>query len=343
MKTKLTLLTLLIFVAVGVKAQNLIAVQHVGKPTFYTKLPDAITGALAGDTVYIPGGSYPAIAIGKKLYLIGVGHNPDSTNVTYRTIIASITLNTGADNGLISGVEASTITINSNLTGNIFSRCNIGEIYGVPGFVFTNFSIVENILGYIILPGTNHSINNNIITGLVYSGGNISPITNCILRNNLFLNPGVNGQFYTDYTLNTSYCTIENNIFENSSLNYSGSNDVLNNNVNVGSNGFSGNDSQGSGNFLAGVNLSTIFPTYSASIVSASADGIYTINFNLPTGSPYKNAGRDGTDIGLYGGVFPWKPGSVPFNPHFQSVKVSPQTDSSGNLKVQITVAAQNN
>lgn len=93
---------------------------------------------------------------------------------------------------------------------------------------------------------------------------------------------------------------------------------------------------QGSGNFITNqIPLSSIFVNYSTS------NGIYTNNFHLVPGSPFANAGRDGTDIGIYGGTFPWKEGSVPFNPHFQTFIVGPTTNSTGNLPVNIKVAAQ--
>ena len=75
-----------------------------------------------------------------------------------------------------------------------------------------------------------------------------------------------------------------------------------------------------------------------------SGENVYRENFNLPSNSPYKNAGADGTDIGIYGGAFPWKEGSVPFNPHYQTIKIDPKTDpATGNLKVEIKVKAQDN
>jgi hypothetical protein len=334
MKTKLTLLTCLIIAAIGAKAQNLITVQHAGTPKFYTKLPDAITGALAGDTILIPGGGFDGITINKRLYLIGVGTNPDSTSVTART---SITLTTGADNGVITGISSQqNIYTNADITGYTISRCNVAGIAQQAG-TLNGFTISENIMNDLSINGGNHRVYNNIFTYVV-------SINNSIIRNNLFLFGNVT---FNTTALNADNCIIENNILEydayNGYSNFTGDNNLLNNNTNVGANGLTGNNNQGNNNFITTTPLTikAIFPTYDANTING--DGIYKANFNLPAGSPYKNAGRDGTDIGIYGGVFPWKPGSVPSNPHFQSLKVAPQTDSSGNLKVQITVAAQSN
>ena len=102
------------------KGQNLIAVQNGGMPTFFTTLQIAVESAQSGDTIYLPGGSFEAINIGKKLHLVGVGHNPDSSKVTARTIIPSIGLSTGADNGSLSGIYFPyTINYNGNTIPNV--------------------------------------------------------------------------------------------------------------------------------------------------------------------------------------------------------------------------------
>jgi hypothetical protein len=66
-------------------------------------------------------------------------------------------------------------------------------------------------------------------------------------------------------------------------------------------------------------------------------------DYKLKTTCPGKNAGTDGSDIGIYGGNYPWKEGGVPFTPHYQFKKVNGTTNSSGNLPIQIKVKAQDN
>jgi len=80
---------------------------------------------------------------------------------------------------------------------------------------------------------------------------------------------------------------------------------------------------------------STIFVNQSGNSFS------YDDDYHLQSTCPGKNAGRDGTDIGIYGGASPWKEGSIPFNPHIQTLNISPVTNSSGNLNVNIQVEAQ--
>ena len=69
-------------------SQNLIAVQNGNTPAFYTVLDSAIIHAQNGDTVYIPGGTFSLnVPVTKSLHIIGVGHNPDSTLATGKTVI----------------------------------------------------------------------------------------------------------------------------------------------------------------------------------------------------------------------------------------------------------------
>jgi hypothetical protein len=67
----------------------------------------------------------------------------------------------------------------------------------------------------------------------------------------------------------------------------------------------------------------------------------YAHDYHLQPTCPGKNAGTDGTDIGIYGGSHPWKEGSIPFNPHIQYKTISGSTDENGNLNVNIKVSGQ--
>lgn len=317
-------------------AQNLIALQTNGVSTFYTNLPDALTNAQNGDTIYLPGGSFDAITISKRLHVIGVGHHPDSTNVTARSIVKGITINSGADNGSISGITLNNnaITFMADLNGFTITRCLLSgglNFYNDPNI--SNISISENLLGTTILQGSNFSnfsMNNNIVIGQV-------GIDKSTIKNNIFLYFNVYG--YNGYPLKSNNCVIENNFFV-AYLDRNSSNCIYRNNVGGGVNGEDSYGNQGSNNYRDNGTLESIFINYYPA-TTLIGESIYKADFHLKPDSPYKNAGRDGTDIGIYGGAFPWKAGSIPANPHFQSLKVRPTTDSNGNLNVKIKVAAQ--
>ncbi|KAF0130023.1 MAG: hypothetical protein FD155_1809 [Bacteroidetes bacterium] len=328
-------------------SQNLIAVQNGGNPNFYIDINAAITNALPGDTIYLPGGSFSlSIPINKELHLVGVGSHPDSTSATNRTIIGGpIYLETGADYGSITGCYINVYCysgcgpcfyVNGTIIQYLITRC-----YFHSGIMFdaeaSNFLIINNIIGSygqgclyggsysIQLKGSNHLVANNLILASIsdFNAGNL-------YKNNIFL-----------YT--TQWCSIlnsvnnsefDNNIFCGSRG--SASNCLANNNLGGFSNGIDGQNNQGINNYtISDPPLDSIFVSYTSPGWSFNND------FHLRANSPYINAGRDGTDIGIYGGAFPWKDGSIPLNPHFQTVQIAPTTDSTGNLNVNIKVAAQ--
>jgi Pyruvate/2-oxoacid:ferredoxin oxidoreductase delta subunit len=151
---------------------------------------------------------------------------------------------------------------------------------------------------------------------------------NCIIRNNIF-----HSGYYSNpnnYTVSDLYNSIiENNIFINAPTVltiYNGINCIIRNNM------YSEN---------------TIWYIYCPgctilnNLISYNIYDIFYNGFHLNPLSPGINAGTDGTDIGIYGGLYSWKDGSIPFNPHIQQKTISGTTDNNGNLNVNIKVEAQ--
>lgn len=344
MKELFQMIIILIFSYFNTSAQQLIVVQSGSNNLFYNNLDTAIKYSRNGDTIYLPGGSFSlSTGIDKRLTIVGVGHNPNSTMATDRTIInGRLTINTGADNGSVTGVYFSPtyayfnlgqIFFNSNVKGYSISRCHIsGGISNGQNTDVQNILIFENVIGSgnsfsISLNSPNQYISNNIILSRVH-------VHNSLLQNNIFL--FYNSNVYSPYSLYSSNCTVENNIFYvfSSSENR---NSIFRNNINGGVNGVDGNGNQGNTNF-AQVSIDTIFINY-----NHSSGWSYSSNFHLRNNSPYHNAGTDATDIGIYGGTFPWKEGSIPFNPHISSKNIDAQNDPNGNIRVRIKVKAQSN
>jgi len=311
-------------------AQGLIAVQNGNNVSFYTQVTAAVTAANRGDTIFIPGGSWSIgeLNINKTLHIIGVGHNPDSTQVgVYTYLSGSIYLQQGCSHGSLSGLYISQSVRNNSATDTIVNfsivRCRIG------GSMFLdNFSmglIAENIIEFQVANNylaKDNSFISNIFTSNV---GQFGPGNN--FKNNLLLSSS-----YTAWTF--SDCLFENNIIFSDRFVDPMTNCVFQNNLFVYNISFPIGTNLGSSNIVN--------QTRESIFVNQSGDSFdYTQDYQLKPDSPGKKAGRDGTDIGIYGGAYPWKEGSIPANPHFQSIKIGPKTDNSGNLNVKIKVAAQ--
>jgi hypothetical protein len=361
MKSFLLFLLLLLAAGSSLSAQNLIAIQNGDTPTFYTNLDSAIVHAQNGDTIYIPGGIFNINRqINKRIYIIGIGHNVNYSSATgYTLLTGDILLQKGASGGLITGAYISgAIRYGRNdyasnsgdslmdVDDFIISRCNISYIllYSTSQGCFgsnllaSNNLFIENIIrgNSTLSNSTNHKFYNNIIQGTVRQ------VDQCILKNNIFLYSG-DGTNNNSPIIAPSNCIIENNIFfgpkafSRQYLCYyykDMNNDIINNNLfleNITS--FCGT-CYGYNNIINQLDTS-IFINHTGNSFNYSND------YHLKSDSPGKFAGKDGTDIGIYGGSFPWKEGSIPFNPHYQEVQIAPQTDNQGNLNVKIKVSAQ--
>jgi hypothetical protein len=320
----------------AVNAQAFIALEHNGTSVFYTMLDSAITYAQNGDIIYIPGGVYHLnISISKQIHIVGVGHNPDSTTATNITYLAGeVFLLTGAGGGSLTGLYmfdgiSFGSSANNDLVSNYsISRCNFNTL-GLGSHSGNNV-ISENVIrsNINLSDASNNAFYNNIINNA--SGGSQNTFKNNIflntiycgsslIENNIFIAiPSFHGYGCSPYCCNCGYSIFQNNLFVE--------------NITGGYGSFQGVCTTIIGNNQAANN---IFVNQSGYIFNYSHD------YHLLPDSPGKNAGNDGSDIGIYGGTFPWKEGSVPYNPHIQHKEISGSTDPAGNLNINIQVQAQ--
>ena len=332
---KLVIILLALVVDTGSSfAQNLIAVQNGGSPTFYEELPAAIEAAKSSDTIYIPGGtwnpsSYNHFIINKSLHIVGTGHNPASSQAGgICKLNGDFLIAEGSGNGSLTGVlvtgyisfsgYATTKVSNYSLT-----RCRINGTVTLS-YNFTRFVISENVFDDRVYGGgaTDNSFSNNIFAGWVGDFSN-----NNKFKNNIMMSTT------SSSANNFSLCFFDNNIiFAGAKL--GAANCVFNNNLFVDNVSFPLGTNPGYNN-IVNQTQSSIFVTQSSNTFN------YTQDYHLQATCPGKNAGKDGTDIGIYGGAFPWKEGSIPFNPHFETIQINSKTDANGDLNVNVKVAAQ--
>jgi hypothetical protein len=335
MKSFITVVALTLSV-VSISAQGLIAVQGGGAPSFYTQLSDAVTNAQAGDTIYLPGGSFGDITLSKQLTIIGVGHHPDSTVATGRTVLSSLYITIGADNSFIIGVFVDgTISSDGNASGIRISRCYLNQGIVFYGGQCSNWIISENWIGtystfffgtmfsYSLL--SSGSSSDFLVTNNIFANA-INGISFSEISNNIFLDGSISG----------SYLVLRNNVVHNGvDLANSMSHSQFYNNLNSGVNGGpTGSGNTGAGNYLDNVELQGVFINY------ASGNTFYQNDFHVVNPA---YLGQDGTPVGIYGGVFPWKDGSLPFTPHISSKAINATTNPDGSLHINITVKAQDN
>lgn len=346
---KSLLLTTFLFLGFISMAQYKFAVQGASGSQFYSSIELAYTNASSGDTIYIPGGAFNLsgglLTVDKEIHLVGVGHYPDSTQATnYSYLNGTIRLITGSDNSSVTGIYLNGyINLGSSSTSQdvdqiTITRCNVDNIqlgYSVSAnnSSSTGHLIQENVIRHMIYVNSTQNVliqNNIIISAITGFNGNI------LVKNNVFINSyGCPG-----YNINGTGGVFENNVFYADNYGCSGSpihyatSCTFTNNLFAYPLTFPYGTNIDAGN-ITGVNPSDIFVNHTGTTFE------YNYDYHLSPASGGQNAGVDGTDIGIYGSSNPYKEGAVPFNPHIIEQMIDSQTNSNGEINVQIKVGAQ--
>jgi hypothetical protein len=305
-----------------------------GSTTVYRSFDSVVANYMAGDTIYLPGGTFQVggVIFTKRVFLYGAGHYPDSAAATGRTVLnGDIRITGNASQSMFQGFYLSgdfnlgTDAANSNVKGLVIQRCNFNAItfsaHGSYNSLAENILLMQNVIrtNIDVRFAKDLLIENNFINGTLYStNGSVK------LANNIFFGNG-----YTLYYV--SSVLFENNIFyQTNSFQYSSGSNSFRNNIFRLESPLIGSDI-GEQNLFSITNLfiqpSTVFD--------------YGIDYHLAAGSPARGAGIAGTDCGIFGGARPYKEAAVPANPHVRSKTISDNTNGTGQLQVQATVVAQ--
>ncbi|HQW86370.1 MAG TPA: right-handed parallel beta-helix repeat-containing protein [Flavobacteriales bacterium] len=321
-----------------------IVVQGTGAPQVFTSIYDAVAGAQPNDKLYFSGGTFLAdsgLTLTIPLHFIGAGIHPDSTSVTTPTIL---TTNGNADFTFTTGASGSSFTgIRFNPGGEIY--------YGIDGtdddpvdmlFERCTFKFVR--LGWVEPSTSSSTFNECIFYDGIYASGGAATIDRSVVQGgplNIFRPSGL--IMSNSVILGQRLQNSQNAIVQNCVFTYAGaplwqvSGVQITNCIINGAGMFS--------NSGGNTETNTIYSQTPAMTFVSETDGAYqfTDDLHLLPGSPGIGAGNDGTDIGLYGTSSPYKPGNVPYNPHFRNATIAPATNPDGTLPVNIRVAAQPN
>jgi hypothetical protein len=296
--------------------------NNPNRPAQYDNITAAIAAASAGDTIYIHGSqfNYPDFTITKRLVVVGAGYNSNN-QFALATRVGTITLTRtvsveNASGSSISGFHANAIVptgalpvTDITITRNRIDsqvRTSSGSVKCSDWLIYNNI-ILQLYLGNdgsgpTFTSATNILVQNNIITGFIIDGSSAS----ILVDHNLFVNAGLGTMYYatisnnffvrssgTIFSSNVSFCTFNNNFSNLSTITT----------VAPGTSFLNGNNT-GSGNISPAAN-----PFISvADIASFSLIG----NYRVLAGSAADNGATDGSDIGIYGGTYPFPSGGAP-------------------------------
>ncbi len=319
MKSKLFFFCLFMMSAFMCYAQDIAVQSPSNTTTIYNDLNKALINAPAGSTVFLPSGLMPisdTVKIQKKLIIIGVGHRLD-TEGGNTTIGGNIQFYKGADGSSLMGCYVTGNVNLANADGNVdnflMRYCNINSLQVGN----------DKCLGIII--------NQNYIRN-EHTGGN-SPIqfTNNVLNTikdvtgGLVANNVIRHQVWWGWSsplMNINSTLIKNNIIIDAySIQHTTfSNCIISNNMLTGAWG---------DNTAIVTDWNEIFARYDLGV-----NPLCDYHLKGPLG---KNAGTDGTDIGIYGGTGFSDTGLPPY-PQIIIKNVPAQTDENGNLKIQVKI-----
>ena len=333
MKTLFTIFALF-FVSICFAQTPQIVRQNGSDVEIYStnSLADVLLDTNPGDTIYLPNGSFGTATINRKVVIFGVGHDPESTAATFSTQMTSLILAAGAEESIISGLSLTNLSITAGNTD--IRRCHISTI-GYGSNLANGGSLRECII-YTRISG--NGVSNLNMSNCIFHTANtatntanlfIKDVKNSIFQNNILMNYWRFGfQDITDCVFNNNYIIGYNN---NEITNCLFNNNIFSTNVN-----FPNGSNNGADN-LSNLTVNATFEDVNETMIRF----LYTNDYNLRNASPGKGAGLDGTDIGIFGGAFPFKVGSTPRNPHISEKDIPFNLTTDGKLPVKITVEAQ--
>jgi hypothetical protein len=335
---RLSLFLVIIVISMTIYGQKVALHTATGVQIFNgsNAFTNAHNSASSGDTIYLSGGTFYAPSqITKPLYIYGAGHYLDSTQATGKTIInGDLNIREHTDGLHIEGIE---------LTGTFRLYFNAQDT--VKNITISYSKINGNIeLGYGSYTYTNNFV---LLRSIVLGSVDFTRATNATIFNS-FLQDRCSGSNGVNY---------ENNIWFFSNIYYtaiSGDNNIFKNNIFFSqyqySSGVAGNGNQFYNNLF-------LFPspslggsyTASGNYLNVVPDSVFVGNtlysFNYASNYHLKHPdlyiGTDGTQVGIYGGTFPYKEGAVPSNPHIQLKNIAPTSDANGNLQIEFKISAQ--
>jgi hypothetical protein len=318
-----------------------VLIDGAGGIEVHNDLQAAISVAQSGDKLYLSGGTHNLdgddVIIDKTLEIIGAGFDMDTLVATGSTVIrGDLTLINGADNCVLRGfkVEDGLLDIGSGAG----STDDISDLYAELCWFEDGIDFSDSGNG-------NGPPDLFLIRHCVFGNAAIFYATNVVLQNCL-----VFGDLTTAYNgVTVDHCLFEdgssmsieadngsftNNIFHGSSFFSSGESSIFANNIFIDTTpGFDTEDQ------VENMYISTEMALFGELIdLNFNPD----IDYSLLPATVASGNGTDGSDIGHEGGVSPWPQNYLPGIPYiWNESTISNQTDTDGNLPVNIKVSAQ--
>ncbi|QIA06323.1 hypothetical protein [Draconibacterium halophilum] len=338
-----------LFLALISWGQAQFVVQNGTKTEVYSNINTAITNAVAGDTLYLPGGGFTITTktIDKTLHWVGHGHYPSETGATMQTRITSgLTFTGNSDNSSFEGILFTSYlnfgSSDDEVVNIKMKRCRVMNTVtfrnvetGNPNL---NFQISECVLQSIDAKyGSNCLVEKSLI---------FSYIDKFYQSNFNHNSINVNGSSsYGNSSIRwASGCTFTNNVFGLRGGLYNSESNNLYNNVFAEGIPYGGTSSNGGANNIYNVGDAAAYTTINGNVYTFEYDNDY--HLSSVTGTAESDgatvsillSANDGTNPGIYGSPTPYK--TIPYYPHINTAVIATKA-TNDQLGVDVNAQAQ--
>ena len=313
MKKTLLFLTVLVFGTNQLWASQYTVSNAIGGAAQFTTIQSAIDSAQPNDTILVQGSTitYTDFTPTKPLTIIGPGHHPTATG-SFAAVMGNCNITPVASGTRLIGLDIFAISIggatpvDNFVVRNCIIRNNMNMQNSTSNFVFEGNFIYASIQMY-DFQGMEMIFRNNVFFNNGIGPRIVSINSPIIFDHNTFLGTSSGRPFGL-----VTQAIISNNIFYNCELTNTGSLSnayyacvVTNNATYLCAGSLPGANNNGSGN-LNGVD--PLFVNYPA----IPTDFSWMYDIHLQPGSSLLGAGSDGTQIGVYGGTYPFHQSGEP-------------------------------
>ena len=327
---------------INMHAQVFVIERGTNTTLTFDNIKSAVDALADGDRLYIPSGTHNlglynweeydesaetnrivlsrAVVINKKVAIYGGGYYGDNASaLTNGTIV----LDQNASGSYITGIRFENLRLNNVSNLNI-SRCRITTDLLCNGYGGNNMFSECDINTTTYYSSTDLGI---IATKCIFHHSNQS-LKSSTVKNSIFVNYSSSSWYFTN-----SY--FYNNIFVIDKTKVGVAGEINGNDPNMYINNlFVGGELNSETNSTFQNNITKI--AYTDTFVNGNEG-----NYHLLDNSVAKNAGTDGTDIGIYGTTSPFNDNRMPALPYFKVKVIGTETDATGKLPVEIIIEAQ--
>ncbi len=325
--------------------------NNTGVQADFTTLTAAVSGAAAGDTIYLEGSAatYGGATISKKLIIIGTGYyltdtaNHETQWNTYPSTVDHLSLNAGSAHSVLAGLNMDSYEY-LNDSALTIERCLVQQI------VFGNGSNINCDHDTIRQCVTTNTITCQPSGGTFSAAGEM--VYNNIIASGVSFNSNltntsvyfINNDFISNATQTCENCVFQNNIFYATQFGSYGTSNYFANNIFSNTSSVSGVATGNSNQFSIDMKNVYIAATSipSNSFVTPPTGLSHDGQFQLAAGSPALSAGNINgitVDCGAYGGPAPYILSGMPNIPSIYSLTVPAQVNS-GTATINISLSS---